>query len=57
MSTKQRSAIRRKLGSAIEGNVRLSQEQRHFVLDELRDDLQKLKEDYGVSISDWKLEA
>jgi hypothetical protein len=36
--------------------IKLSPEQRHFVLTELREDLQKLSTKYGVDISRWNVE-
>ncbi|MEM9006730.1 MAG: sulfotransferase domain-containing protein [Cyanobacteria bacterium P01_F01_bin.86] len=51
-----RQAIRQRLGQTIKGNLKLSLEQRDFVLDELKDDLRKLKVEYDVDISSWGIE-
>jgi hypothetical protein len=55
--SKPRKAIRRKLGRKIKGNIKLSLEQRSFILNELRPDLEKLKGEYGVDISKWGIEV
>jgi hypothetical protein len=41
----------------IESNIRLSEQQRDFVLLELRDDLQKLSLEYGIDVSRWDIQV
>lgn len=41
----------------VQNNLKLSEEQRDFVIRELRDDLRKLNLEYGIDTSRWKLEG
>ena len=56
LPTKLQQSIRRSLGQQVRDNVRLTQEQRDFVLRELREDLLKLQFEYGVDVSRWGIE-
>ncbi|EKU97439.1 sulfotransferase domain protein [Leptolyngbya sp. PCC 7375] len=51
----QRNQTRRFLGKTINQKVHLSDKQREFVLNELKDDLLKLKSEYSFDISKWKM--
>ena len=48
-----RNALRTILGQRVTKKVKLSEAQREFVLDELRDDLLKLKTKYNFDVSSW----
>ena len=56
MPTKQKQILYNCFGRKIEGNLRLSLEQRNFVLSELREDLRKLSLEYGVDVESWGIE-
>lgn len=51
-----RNSVRSSLGKKVEKKVKLSDRQKDFVLNELYDDLHKLKFVYGVDISCWGIE-
>ena len=53
LPTKASNAVRFKLGQKIRDNIKLSEKQRNFVLEELQDDLRKLNLEYGFDVSRW----
>jgi hypothetical protein len=57
ISTKQKEMFRDLLFShQLEEKIKLSPEQRNFLLQELREDLRKLNSEYGVDIRSWGIE-
>lgn len=56
LPAKPRKIIRKYFGQRIEEKIKLSPQQRNFVVQELREDLQKLSGEYGFDISRWGLE-
>ncbi len=57
MPTKQKQILYNCFGRKIEGNLKLSLEQKKFVLSELREDLRKLSLEYGVDVESWGIEV
>lgn len=57
VSNKQKQRLHCLFGRPLEGNFKLTPEQRNFVLNELQEDLRKLSSGYGVDISRWRLEG
>jgi hypothetical protein len=45
------------LGRKINNQVYLSPEQKTYILNELKDDLNKLKNDYGLEIDRWNIKV
>ena len=56
ISVQQKKKIYHLFGRKLEGNIKLLPEQRSYVLHELREDLQKLRLDYGVDLQSWEIE-
>ena len=56
LSKQQKQRIYRLFGRKLEDNIKLSPEQRNFVLQELREDLRKLSLEYGVDVHRWGIE-
>jgi hypothetical protein len=56
LSTQQKQYIYHIFGRKIKENFNLSPEQRNFVLNQLKEDLEKLKIDYGFDIYRWGIE-
>lgn len=56
LPTGLRRTLRRQLGRPVGGKVRLSAEQREFLLHALREDLRSLQERHGVDVSRWGIE-
>lgn len=53
MPNKQKKMIYSCLGPKRNSNIKLSLEQREFILSELQDDLRKLNFNYGIDVSRW----
>jgi hypothetical protein len=45
--------MRASLGDVVQENLRLNESQRAFVMDSLRDDFERLRDEYGVDITKW----
>jgi len=56
MPTQHKQMLHSLFGRKIEGNFKLSSEQRSFVLGELQEDLQRLSFQYGIDVSCWGIE-
>ena len=52
---KQKQMFHSFFGRQVKGNIKLSPEQRSYLLNELKEDLQKLSVDYGVDLQSWDL--
>jgi hypothetical protein len=50
-----RKILRKPFARKVEPYVKLSPEQRSFLLNELQDDLEKLSKDYGIDINRWNI--
>ena len=57
ISVKQKQMLHSFFGSQIESNIKLSPEQRNFILQELQEDLRKLSSEYGVDVRSWGIEV
>ena len=58
LPTTQKEMFRdRFFSSQIEEKIKLSSEQRNFILSQLREDLHKLNSEYGVDINSWGIEV
>ena len=56
ISTQQKKKVYHLFGRKLKGNLKLLPEQKKYILDELREDLQKLSLDYGVDLQSWGIE-
>ena len=56
LSSQQKQLLYSLFGRKLQGNIKLSPEQRNFLLQELREDLRKLNSEYGVDIRSWGIE-
>ena len=56
ISQQQKKKIYHLFGRKLEGNIKLPPEQRSYILQELREDLQKLSVDYGFDLQSWGIE-
>ncbi|GAB4534199.1 MAG: sulfotransferase [Pleurocapsa sp.] len=55
--TKYKQTLLQPLRYQVDNNIRLSEEQREFVLQELQDDLKKLSMEYGFDTSRWNMQS
>ena len=55
ISYEQRQAIRQFLSYEVKSDAKLTEEQRVFIIKELKDDLHKLSSEYGFDLSSWQL--
>jgi hypothetical protein len=55
--SRSKNKIHLLFGRQITENFKLSPEQRNWVLNELKEDLQKLNQSYGIDIQKWEIEV
>ncbi|MDJ0702678.1 MAG: sulfotransferase domain-containing protein [Leptolyngbyaceae cyanobacterium MO_188.B28] len=57
LSSQQKKAIYGLFGRKLKGNTKLTPEQRGFILQELKEDLRRLKVEYGFDVGSWGIEV